>query len=101
MATDFIPTKTTIITWQLPDQVGRFLTNDVDPGIMGDVRNYKVGEMTALGQTDGIDVKITDHVFKRHWIDQNAAQEYADFVTILAARFSTTVMSIEIVDYQP
>jgi copper homeostasis protein CutC len=90
-------TKNTIITWLAAAEVTRELTSGSDR--LGEERSYKIAQMLQEEKTDGLPTMESVYVHKRNWVDQAAAEEYVTFIIGLAAKYNTTIVSTEIVDY--
>lgn len=59
-------------------------------------RQQIVQRMIIEGKTDGTVIYTTPVTGVRHWINEAAAQEYVDAVSILAAENGVNVVSVEI-----
>ena len=90
-------TKNTIITWQEAAEVTRELTSGSEK--LGTERSYKIAQMLQEEKTDGVPIMESVYVHKRNWVNQAAAEEYVTFILGLAAKYSATIVSTEIVDY--
>ena len=84
-------TKITKIEWlTVEDQLG----NEAFDG----ERLTKILEMTEANKTDGHPIIISDVITERYWLDQPAAQEYIDFITLKATQYNLNVVSMQIID---
>jgi hypothetical protein len=84
-------TKATIITWEsLEAQVGNDNLNE-------DRMDF-ISNAVANGKTNGLYDVIDDITTKRYWIDQNAAEEYKQFILSETEASDIPTPIIEIID---
>lgn len=86
-----IMTKQTQITWGSYEDVW-------EPESFVDQRMAKLHEMETAGKTDGYYNAVSPVIYIRHWLDQNAAEEYSGFITTLASTFQRVIVDIQISD---
>ena len=64
-------------------------------------RRTKLEEMLAQGKTTTLEPLSYDQVTltaTRVWVDTAAAQEYIDFINVLAPKYGKTIVSATIID---
>ncbi len=76
-------TKIAIATW--PSDTDR-----MHPIIVTKRLDY-IEKARLKGVTDGIPTNVTDQITTRTWVDQESAQDWANFITALAADFDIPV----------
>ena len=76
-------TKTATMTW--PSHEAQLLQ------AITDARIPFIQTQITLGKTDGVATNISPTVTSRNWVDAEAAQEWADFITSAAIDASTSV----------
>jgi hypothetical protein len=86
-----ILTKITKIEWASIEDISG--NEDYDA-----IRETKIREMIVAQKTDGYPISITDVIYERYWLDQPAAQEYIDFVTLNAIQYNLNLVSTQILD---
>lgn len=73
-------TKATIVTYEnVPDQYHEELSI---------IRDDKIDELYGLGKTNGMHVRLSQTQVKRFWLDQQAAEDWRDFMLNASAQFS-------------
>lgn len=83
-------TKQTVFTYQY--------TVDSVPAEYSNALLTKVGKMEAAGKTDGFFVFIDEHHIKRVWLDQDAADEWVQFVAGEAELYNVIITDYLISD---
>ena len=83
-STNMTMTKMTTTGWDLIEVSAAF-------GIIESVREPWIAAAVAAGKTDGIATELGPLIRTRVWIDNAAAQEWATFITELAAANGHTV----------
>lgn len=84
-------TKSTIIEWAS-------YADQMDGEDFFNARHEKIHQMILEGKTDGYLSAITPETTLRDWLDQAAAEEYASFITNLAAQYNKTIVNITFQD---
>ena len=86
-------TKQTIMIYQEPvDMVTETYLNDL---------NVKVTQMLAAKKTDGIYEFIDEWTVRRFWLDQNAADEWVQYVAGLSKTSNVIINDFQIIDNVP
>ena len=83
-------TKHTTLTYQ--DAV-----NMVPPAFLNALMT-KAGQMEADGKTDGLYTFLDEHRVVRAWLDQNAADEWVQFMSGQAELYTVVITDYEISD---
>lgn len=82
-------TKIAIATW--PSATEKMLPNIIEE------RYIYIEDARKKGLTDGTPTNVTDQITTRTWVDQESAENWANFITALAAKFNIPV-TVEIKD---
>jgi hypothetical protein len=88
------PTAWTRLTWDSADAQNGNIE-------MVNERTAKLTEMAAAGKCDSRGIAVTPVIAVRPWRDVEAAQEFATFMTALAAKYNAKLLQVEVLTTAP